>query len=67
MMTKALRCVLPEVRKIPYYDGLIDIYLFLDDFEHKVPKDHCFQALELELRTIPTQWWGTHQDSFVGW
>lgn len=54
MMTKSLHCVSLEVRKLPYYDGLIDVDLFLDEFECEVPEDHCFQALELALCTTPT-------------
>ena len=67
MMTKSLWCVLSEVRKLPYYDGLTDIDMVLDEFEHEVPEDHHFQTLELELHTAPARWWGTHKDSFAGW
>jgi len=67
MMMKSLRCVSSEVRKLPYYDGLTDIDMVLDEFEHEVPKGHHFQALELALCAMPTRWWGTHKDSFVGW
>jgi len=66
MMTKSLRCVTSEVRKLPYYDGLINIVMFLDEFEREVPEDRRFQALELALRATPTRWWGKHKDSFVG-
>lgn len=40
MMMKSLRCVSLEVRKLPHYDDLTDIDLFLDEFEREVPKDH---------------------------
>lgn len=46
MMTKSLRLV----RNIPYYDGLTHADNFFDAFEHEVPKDHRFQALDLALR-----------------
>lgn len=42
MMMKLLHCVSWEVRKLPYYDGLTDVDLFLDKFECEVPKDHRF-------------------------
>ena len=67
MMTNSLYCVSSEVRKLPYYDGLTDVDLFLDEFESEVPQDHCFQALELALRATPTRCWGMHKDSFAGW
>lgn len=67
MMTKSLRCVSTEVRKIPHYDGLTDVDLFLDEFEREVPEEHRFQALELTLRATPSHWWGTHKESFAGW
>ena len=66
-MTKSLFYVSSEVRKLPHYDGLTDVDLFLDDFECEVPEDHRFQALELALLTTPARWWGTHKDSFSGW
>lgn len=66
MMTKSLHCVSSEVRKLPYYDDLTDVDNFLDAFEHKVPKDHYFQALDLALCVMPERWWGKHKDSFVG-
>lgn len=53
MMMKSLRCVSSNVRKLPYYDGFTDIDMFLDEFECEVPKDHCFQALELALHATP--------------
>lgn len=67
MMTKSLRCAFSEVGKLPYYDCLTNVNLFLDEIECEVPEDHCFQALELALRATPTRWWGMHKDSFVGW
>jgi len=66
MMTKSLRCISLEVRKLPYYDGLIDVDLFLDDFECEFLEDHHFQALELALRAMPARWWVTHKDNFSG-
>lgn len=50
MMTKSLCYVSSEVRNLPCYDGLTDVYKFLDAFEREVPKNHCFQALDLALR-----------------
>ena len=49
MMMKSLHCVSSEVRKLPYYDGLTDVDLFLDKFEHEILKDRRFQTLELAL------------------
>lgn len=56
MMMKSLHCVSMEVRNLPYYDGLNDVYMFLDEFECEVLKDHRFQALELALRSTSAQW-----------
>lgn len=67
MMTKSLWCVLSKVGKLPYYDGLTNVDIFLDEFEHEVPKFDHFQALELALCATPTWWWGTHKDNFNGW
>jgi len=53
-----------EVRNLPYYDGLTDVDKFLDAFEREVPEDHVFQALDLALLTMPTQWWCMHKDNF---
>lgn len=64
MMTKSLCSVSSEVRKLPYYDFLTDVDKFLDEFEHEVPEDHHFEALDLALRATPAKWWGTHKDSF---
>jgi len=49
MMTKFLRCVSPEIRNLPHYDGLSDVDCFLDAFEREVPKNHRFQALDWAL------------------
>jgi len=67
MMKKSLHCILSKVRKLPYYDGLTNIDLFLDDIECEFPEEHHFQALELALSATPVRWWGTHKDSFTGW
>lgn len=67
MMTKSLCCISAVVRKLTYYDGLTNIDMFLDEFEHKVLEDHHFQALELALCATSARWWGTHKDSFDGW
>ena len=42
MMTKLLHCLSPELRNMPYYDGLTDVDHFLDAFEREVPKKHHF-------------------------
>lgn len=54
MIMKSLHCVLSEVRKLPHYDGLTNVDIFLDEFESEVPEDHCFQELQLALRATPT-------------
>ena len=54
MMTKSLWCISIEVRKLPHYDGLTYVSLFLDEFEREVPKEKHFQMLELALRATPT-------------
>lgn len=65
MMTKSLRCASSKVTKLPYYDGLTNVDMFLDEFEPKIPEDHRFQALELMLRITPTRWWGMHKHTFL--
>ena len=55
MMMKSLCCVSSKVRKLPYYDGLTNVDMFLDEFERKIHEDHQFQALELALRATPTR------------
>lgn len=67
MITKSLHYVFLEVRNLPYYDGLIDVYMVSDEFEREVPEDHHFQALELELHALPARWWCMHKESFAGW
>lgn len=52
-MTKSLHCVLSEVRKLPYYDGLTDVDLILDEFEREDLEDHYFRELELVLHATP--------------
>jgi len=54
-------------KEITYYDGLTDVDLFFNEFEHEVPEDHRFQALELALHATLAQWWGTHKDRFARW
>lgn len=66
-MTKSLCCVSSEVINLPYYDGLIDVANFLDDFEREVPEDHRFQALDLALYVALAQWWGMYKDNFDEW
>ena len=41
-MTKSLQCISNEVRKLPHYDGLNHVNLFLDEFEKEVPEEHQF-------------------------
>ena len=67
MMTKSLGCVSTEVRNLLHYDGLIDVELFLDEFESELLEEHLFQALELALHAMPSRWWGTHKENFDGW
>ena len=55
MMTRSLHCVSSEVRNLPTYDGLNDVYVFLDAFEREVPKKQHFQALEWALCATPTR------------
>lgn len=45
MMTRSLHCVSTEVRDLPTYDGLNEVYTFLDAFEREVLKKQQFQAL----------------------
>jgi len=67
MMTISLRCVSTEERKLPHYDGLTTVDIFLDEFESEVLEEHRFQALELALGATPSRWWGTHKEIFAGW
>lgn len=56
MMTKLMCCVSSKVRNLPYYDGLTDVYKFLDVFEREVPEKHHFQVLDLVLHATPARW-----------
>lgn len=53
--------------KLPHYDRLTDVDLFLDEFEREAPEENQFQALELALRATLARWWGMHKESFAGW
>lgn len=40
MLTNSLKFISIEVQILPYYDGLEDVNLFLDNFERDVPEAH---------------------------
>ena len=51
-------------KKLPTYDGLNDVDIFLDAFEREVLEKQHFQTLDWALHAMPTRWWGTHKGSF---
>lgn len=61
MLTKSLHCISMEVKNLSHYDGLDDVNLFLDKFEREVPEEHQFQALNLALHAMPSNFWGTQR------
>jgi len=63
MMTRLLHCVSTEVRDLPTYDGLSEVYTFLGKLQREVPEEQHFQALDWVLRAMPTIWWGMHKGS----
>ena len=52
---------------MPTYDGLNEADIFLDAFEREVLEKQCFQELDWALHTVPTWWWGMHNESFDNW
>jgi len=42
MITYLLHCVSFEIRNMPTYDGLTEVYTFLDAFRREVPEKQCF-------------------------
>jgi len=67
MMTRSLHCVSSEERNLHTYDGLNDVYIFLDAFDREVPEKQRFQALDWALRATPARWWHTHKGRFDDW
>lgn len=67
MMTKWLQYVSTEVRDLLTYDGLCEVYTFLNKFEREVSEKQRSQALGWVLSAMPTRWWGTHKGSFDKW
>lgn len=41
-LMKYLCCIPLEVRNLPYYDGIGDVSIFLDEFERDIPKEQRF-------------------------
>lgn len=62
-ITKSLHCISNEVCNFPYYDGIGDVSLFLDEFERDVLEEQQLQSLDIALSAAPTCWWGTHKDN----
>ena len=60
-----MQSISTKVHKLPYYDGLDDVNIFLDHFERDVLKEHRFQALDLDLRATLSRCWGTHKDNIA--
>lgn len=67
MMTRSLHCISIEVRVLPTYDGLSEVYTFLDKFQREVSEKQHFEALNWVLHTMPARWWGKHKGSFKDW
>ena len=56
-----------EVCNLPYYDGLGDVNIFLDDYEEQVPESQILLALDIALKATPARWWGTHKKNIGDW
>ena len=52
---------------MPIYEGLLELYEFLVEFEDKVSEPQQLLALEEALNATPTCWWVTHKKSITRW
>lgn len=67
MMTRSLCCVSIEMRNLPTYNGLGEVYAFLDQFEREVLEKQRFKILNWVLRATPTRWCGAHKGNIDDW
>ena len=61
MITQPLRHVTTEIIKFPIYEGLWELYGFLEEFEEKVFEPQCLLELGEALKATPTCWWVVHK------
>lgn len=66
-VTTYVHCMTCEVRKLPSYDGLGDVNVFLDDYEGQVLERQKLIALDIALKSTPARWWGTHKKNIRDW
>ena len=66
-ITKSLRWIGSEVSTLPIFDGLLDIQIFVQEYEAQVPCSERLQYLVVVLRATPTRWWTTHQGNIATW
>ena len=53
--------------ELQIYEGLLELFDFLVEFEYKVLEPQRLLALDEALKDTPTRWWETHKNSIIGW
>lgn len=66
-VTKAVCCMIYEVCNLPSYDGLGDVYNFLNYYEEKFSENQRFSTLDRALKATPSRWWNAHKKNTGGW
>jgi hypothetical protein len=61
-ITRSLRWIGTKLCDPLKYDGLIDISVFLKEFDLQVPEQQRMLALDVVLKVIPSKWWATHKE-----
>ena len=67
LIMQSLCHVATEVIEFPIYEGLLELFNFLVEFEEKVSEPQWLLELEEELKATPARWWVTHKKSISGW
>jgi len=65
-ISKSVHYMTSEVCNLPYYDGLSDVNIFLDEYVEQVPKIKRLLALDIALKATPDRWWGAHKKNIEG-
>lgn len=55
-ISKSVHYMTSEVCNMPYYDGLSDVNIFLDEYVEHVPKSKRLLALDIALKATPARW-----------
>ena len=66
-VTRSMRRVENELRKLPNYEGLPNLATFLNEFEGIVMDSQCLYTLDHALKATPARWWGAHKKSITNW